>query len=194
MDRLEEFLQSRILQDLERGRKGWDKEHTLAVVYYLKQILENIDSRLDRDVLTIAAYAHDWGYIDLFKDSATQFDDVMKRKKLHAVRGAEMLDHILKDSFFDFLTKEQKSRAVHLVKVHDLLNSVKDEDEITLVEADTLGGLDINLVKPTFDEESNEKYIRGVKKKRLSLFMHKFSKETAEKLLKEREALYLKSY
>jgi len=187
---LETFLQASILPVLEKGRKNWDKEHTLAVVHYLKEILKHIDYNLDETVLLIAAYAHDWGYSGLFLHPNVQLDEVAKQKKLHAIRGAEMLAKLLQSPFFNVLSPAQKERAVHLVKVHDELESLVSKDEIILMEADTLGGLDIKRVKPTFNKQSNVKYIAGVKKKRLPLFAHKFSIQKAHMLLAERENYY----
>jgi len=93
---------------------------------------------------------------------------------------------------FSFLVDNQKKRCIHLVAVHDKLDKLKDNDEFVLMEADTLGGLDMNLIKPTFDFESNERYMRGVKEKRVPKFITNFSKETVKGLIQGRMDYYSK--
>src|SRR4030043_1361560 len=149
---LEEYLKKKILPDLEESRNGFDKIHTLEVVDWLKQIIEhNPDLKLDKDVLLIAAYAHDWGYSDIFGEGEVmQFEKVEDAKKLHMELGAQKLEKLLKGSIFSFLTDTQKERAIHLVAVHDKKFELKDVDELVLMEADMLSSLDINDGKPIY--------------------------------------------
>ena len=166
---LEDYLKKKILSDLEKGRPNFDKPHTLEVVAYVKRILKYAPSiKVDKDVLIIAAYAHDWGYSGLFKNNKPlDFKDVSNAKKQHMILGAEKLSRLLKDDFFSFLTKEQKQRCVDLVAIHDKINKLKDIDELILMEADMLSGLDVKSVKPTFDFDSNKKYLHLVETKRI---------------------------
>jgi hypothetical protein len=97
----------------------------------------------------------------------------------------------LNDKIFSFLTDKQKKRCIHLVAVHDSLADLKDNDELVLMEADTLGGLDTSFVKPTFDFESNDKYMRGVKEKRVPKFITKFGKKAVKTLIQRRTDYYL---
>src|SRR3989339_409147 len=92
--KLEKYLKENILPDLEKSRNGFDKIHTLEVVDWLKQIIEhNSDLKLDKDVLLIAAYAHDWGYSDLFTESEVmQFEKVENAKILHMELSAQKLE------------------------------------------------------------------------------------------------------
>lgn len=114
LNKLEKYLKERILPDLEKSRGGFDKIHTLEVVDWLKQIIaHNPNLKLDKDVLLIAAYAHDWGYSDLFKEGeAMQFEKVENAKELHMELGAKKLKKLLEDSFFSFLTAKQKERSI----------------------------------------------------------------------------------
>lgn len=187
-DRIEEFLQGRIFPDLERGRPGWDKPHTQTVIHYLKQILSNASElSLDREILMIAAYAHDWGYAGLFKEGvALTYDDVLDAKKRHMELGAQYTTEMLADPFFSFLSESRKARAIHLVAVHDKLKQLKDTDELILMEADTLGGLDTSHMKPFSDRASTERYLEGVRKKRIPLFITAYGKQKAEALMKQR--------
>jgi len=155
-NKLEKYLREKILPDLEKSRNGFDKIHTIEVVDWLKKIIKhNPDLKLDKDVLLITAYAHDWGYSDIFKEGEImQFEKVEDAKKLHMELGAKKLEKLLKDSFFSFLTDKQKERAIHLVAVHDKKFELKDTDELVLMEADMLSSLDIDTKKPVFDTES----------------------------------------
>jgi hypothetical protein len=190
---IEDYLKSAIFPELESGRPNWDKPHTEAVVFYLKEILNCENLNLDEDVLIIAAYAHDWGYSGLFKNGEEiNYDQILDMKEEHARIGAIKISKLLKNQIFDFLSQEQKERIIHLVFVHDRLNELKDIDEITLMEADTLGGLDINFIIPTIDRESNKRYLEMVKNKRLGLFIHGFSKVRCQQLITGRENFYIR--
>lgn len=190
----EDLLKAKIFPELEAGISNWDKPHTEAVVEHIKAIIENSPQlNLDKDVLIIAAYAHDWGYSGLFEaGKPLSLDDINNAKKAHMRIGADKLSKLLQASVFNFLSEERKKRAVHLVGVHDKLGDLKDPDEIVLMEADTLGGLDIEKVKPSFDKASNERYMRGVRKMRYPKFMTDHGKKQFEKLYRSREEYYAK--
>ena len=191
-NKLEEYLKEKILPDLEKSRGGFDKIHTLEVVDWLKKIIKHSpDLKLDKDVLLIIAYAHDWGYSDIFSDGEVmQFEKVENAKKLHMELGAQKLEELLKDSFFSFLTDKQKKRAIHLVAVHDKKFELKDVDELILMEADMLSSLDVNTKKPIFDPESNKKFMKAMLATRIPKFITKFGKNKAKKLIKDREDYY----
>jgi len=60
MKKIEEYLKEKILPDLEKSRGGFDAIHTLEIVEWIKKIIDhNPELKLDREVLIIAAYAHD---------------------------------------------------------------------------------------------------------------------------------------
>ncbi len=189
---IERYLQKKIFPELERGRPGFDKPHTQAVVKKLKEILAHTPHfKVDAVVLTIAAYAHEWGYADLFTDGRTvELQEVEDAKATHMRLGSNKLKSLLSDSFFDFLNEPQKRRAVHLVNIHDKLEDLKDKDELILMEADTLGALDVSLVKPTFNRDSNEKWLKVVRRKRLPRFITDHSKKEAKRLIKLRQKYY----
>lgn len=185
---IEQLLQKHIFPDLEKGRPNWDLPHTQAVVYWTKQILP--ETNLDPLVLITAAYAHDWGYIGLFPHGAS-YDQIQKMKPKHMERGAEMIGKLLKsDNLISYYDSGQIDRIVHLVAVHDKLRQLKDEDEILLAEADTLGALDNNFVKPTFSAADNKKYTQEVRRRRRPLFMHPRAINAFEKLISQREKYY----
>jgi len=193
----EGFLQQSIFPELEKGRPNFDEPHTESVVAHLKQIIaRSPELNLDKDVLVIAAHAHDWGYSGLFQDGKpiTNYADVANVKVEHAKIGAQKVGKLLENPLFDFLTSSQKERVIHLVSVHDRVEELTDPDELVLMEADTLGGLDVDRVKPTFDQESNAKYMTGVRRKRLSRFITEYGKQQFERLFKLREDYYSNLY
>lgn len=152
-------LENYALGFLRQGRKDWDEPHTRAVVYYAELIARK--EGLDVLVLVSAAWLHDIGYYGQFKPGESeQFGEVMDRKKAHMVEGAKMAEDFLKrPEIQPFYTQEQRDRVVHLVSVHDKIEELREIDEIALMEADTLGAIDIERVKPTFNKEDGRKYI-----------------------------------
>ena len=192
---VEKFLKEQIFPDLEKGRPEFDKPHTQAVVTKLKDILYNVPNlQVDRAVLIIVAYAHDWGYSELFEGGKpVQLKEMADAKIAHMDFGAQKLEELLKDDFFNYLTGTQKERAVYLVRVHDRdeVWPGADDDVRIFVEADTLGVLDVNLVKPTFNRKSNQIWIdKTVKPKRMQAFLTDYSKKEAERLIEKREEYY----
>lgn len=185
---LENFLQDKIFPDLERGRPG-DKAHTLLVVFRLKAVAEHSpDMELDLDVLVIAAYAHDWGYAGLFDNKAPlRLAELGAQKDAHMLIGAQKLTNLLKDPFFHFLTKDQKQRAVHLVSVHDKLGQLNDSDELILMEADSLAGMEPDIMGGFADEASEERFMRKSRDKRLSRFITSYGKVEFERLFEKRK-------
>ncbi len=188
---IESHLKQTIFPDLERGRPGWDKPHTEAVVRYMRLLLEHWPisaEELDATVLFIAAYAHDWGYADLFDDGEpVQFDEVKDAKVAHMTRGASKLAALLEDAVFDALSSTQRERAVHLVEVHDKLEQLEDTDELLLMEADTLGALSAGVEHSTFDVASARRYLAAVKRRRLPLFITEYGKSELERLVQAYE-------
>ncbi|MFH0805001.1 MAG: HD domain-containing protein [Patescibacteria group bacterium] len=189
---LEAYLVEKIIPDLEKGRPGFDAPHTLEVVSWVKKILEH-EPRIvaDRQVMLIAAYAHDWGYAGMFAHGRTlQIDEVIDAKKRHMERGAQKLRKLLGDPFFSFLSDTQKQRSIHLVAVHDKLGALEDSDEIVLMEADTLSGLDVETKKSQFDAASNKKFITAVAATRIPRFITKFGRREVKRLLRVRARYY----
>jgi hypothetical protein len=192
MVKIEEYLKKQILPDLEKSRGGFDAIHTLEIVSWIKKIIDNnFELKLDREVLIIAAYAHDWGYAGLFKDDEVMdADKIENAKKLHMELCAKKIAELLKNNIFSFLTDSQKERIIHLVAVHDKKHEIKDTDELILAEADMLSGIDINTAKPHLDAESNKKFMDSLLNTRLPKFITDFSKNEAKRLIQERKLFY----
>ena len=190
---MKKFFMDNILKDLENGRPN-DKEHTLLVVDYVKKIIKNSPNlELDQDVLEIASFAHDWGYAGLVDpDIAVRLEHLGALKETHMKIGAEKLAKLLEDSYFDYLTPEQKERTVHLVSVHDKLDSLKNTEEIILMEADSLGGMEPEVMGVFSDTASEERYMRKSREFRLSRFITDYSKEEFERLFQKRKSFFEK--
>jgi len=194
-NKLENYLKKKIFPDLEESRGGFDKVHTLEVVDWLKKIITaNPKLNLDKTVLLIAAYAHDWGYCDIFKPGQKMSVELVESAKpLHMELGAKKIKKLLKDDFFSFLTDEQKRRCIHLVAVHDKKFEIKDIDELVLMEADMLSCLQLSPNKPKYDAEGNKKLMEIVLATRIPKFITSFSKKEAKKLIRKRDNFYKKS-
>lgn len=191
---LEKKLRQRILPELEKGRKDFDRPHTEAVVHWMKYLLKKLPeaATFDETVLITAAYAHDWGYIGLF-DSVPKTDlaTIHKMKPLHMERGAELINDFINAELRDYITPAQQKRIRELVTIHDRVEEVKRPDEILLMEADTMGMLDSDRVKPTFSAEDNDIFLeREVLNRRLPLFRHPLAREIADSLVAKRRAFY----
>lgn len=148
------------MQFLANGREEWDIPHTKAVVYYTQVIAEATDA--DAPVLVTAAWLHDIGYYGQFNGDSGQLGTVMDKKAKHMIAGAQMAKNFVDRSEIQaILSQEQRDRIVHLVSIHDKLEELTDLDEIILMEADTLGAIDVSRVKPSYDLPNREKYIAG---------------------------------
>ena len=193
---IEKILQAVILPDLEKGRKGFDLPHTKAVVYWMKYLIRKLaNPKLDSQVLITAAYAHDWGYIGLFEGvTHRSMEEVNKRKPLHMERGAEMIAELLRSKLSNFFTEDQIMHTAHLVRVHDLVEDVRTEEEILIMEADTLGMLDADKVKPTFSKADNDVFLlEQILNRRFLRFTHPEASRIGKQLYTKREQFYLTS-
>lgn len=190
MSDYEDQLVRVIFPDLLRGRENFDLPHTQAVVHWMKEIVKG-EPNLDEKVMITAAYAHDWGYIDLHLGKTSSLSQVHDAKELHMQVGAVRIRQFLTNDLGQIYTKQQIERISHLVYVHDRLKEVKDDDEIALVEADTLGALDTDLVIPTFSKADNDVYIKDqVLALRRPLFRHSVALKNFDRLLKKRIDFY----
>jgi hypothetical protein len=189
---VESFVQAKILPDLEKSRGGFDAIHTLEAVDWLNKIFEHTPSlNLDKDMLIIATYAHDWGYAGIFADGEVMTaEKIGSAKSAHMEIGAQKIAELLKDETFDFLNNNQKKRIVHLVSVHDKKYEIKDDDERVLMEADMLSGINVNSPKAKFDAASNVKFMDSILNVRLPKFLTEYGKTEAKRLIAERVRYY----
>jgi putative nucleotidyltransferase with HDIG domain len=175
---------------LSQGRIGWDVPHTYSVVHYAGEIADSVG--VDHLVATTAAWFHDIGYFGLFiNEDSNRHESVIDKKAQHMEEGARLVREFLEQpGITNYFTPEQRERVIHLVSVHDKVADLKDLDELVLMEADTLGAIDITRVTPTFDYDSGMKYIEGLKRKRLPRFCTDLGKKHAGELLPRFEQFF----
>ena len=167
---------------LNKGREGWDVPHTRAVVYYAKLITKSENQ--DLLVITTDARLHDIGYFGITEEDAREYEKVKEAKEFHMEVGARVARRFVdREEVAKILNNAQQDRVVHLVWVHDRLEELKDLDEIILMEADTLGSIDVRRVKPTFDQEGRKKYLDGLHRRRKPIFKTDLGKELLQKLI-----------
>lgn len=184
---IERVLRQVILKDLtNKGRPDWDRPHTEAVVYWMKELLPRINNpALNNKVLLTAAYAHDWGYANLFpRGQRVDIQTVLPHKKLHMQRGAQMIERLLYQRLSSYFTEAEIIRVAHLVGKHDAVRELQDEDELLLMECDTLGMIDAERSPATFDKVERQKFLEhSIYDLRLPRFIHEEAKKVAENLL-----------
>ena len=133
---IERILRQIILKDLaNKGRPGWDKPHTEAVVYWMKYLLKKINKpQLNPKILITAAYAHDWGYANLFnRNKQLTVSDVRAHKDLHMKRSLMMIERLIYQRLTNYFSEAEILRITHLVSIHDYPQKLKDEDEEDLI-------------------------------------------------------------
>jgi hypothetical protein len=191
---IEQSLREKILPELSQGRQNFDLNHTEAVVHWMKQLLVNgeISSVIDSQVMITAAYAHDWGYVGLFKGVNSDDPKVIKqRKPLHMQLGAKKIKQLIEEKLQIFFSSQQADLVVHLVNVHDEVEELQIAEELLLMEADTLGMLDVSFVTPTFTAQENLRFVQNeVISRRFPKFTHPFARLSGEILLQTRLKYY----
>lgn len=168
---LKDLVENYVLEILSQGRPNWDVPHTLAVVKWANR-LANAQG-LDVLVLTTAAYLHDIGYYGQFDGlEIADLSKVMDNKERHMIIGAAMARSFLDSAEIrKYLTAKQIERIIHLVSVHDKVEQLEDLDELVLMEADSLGAIDIDFVEPTYKGLEAINYLETRMVKRRSKFI-----------------------
>ena len=192
---IERILRQIILKDLaNKGRPKWDKPHTEAVVFWMKHLLKEINNpQLNPKVMITAAYAHDWGYMNLFaQKKITSIKQVIPYKKLHMKMSVEMIERLIAQRLPGYFTQPEVLRLTHIISVHDNIRELKNEDEVLLMECDALGMLDADQVPPTLSPKENKYFMKhSIYDRRLPKFIHVEAKKIAQELIKKREEFYL---
>ncbi len=171
------------LRFLKQGRDKWDVPHTKSVVHYAKEIAQA--EGYDILVAVTAAWFHDIGYFSLFNEEDTStLSNVRDRKALHMENGAKMAKAFFeRPEVAEKFTPQQKERIIHLVSVHDKVDELQDLDELILMEADTLGIIDISRVKPTYNRDDWIRFLESVKGRRAPRFLTTLGKKYLKELL-----------
>lgn len=186
---LEDFAKKHIFPILLTGNPTWDKPHAQAAVFHINNILqENPKYNLDPLVMILAAYLHDIGYSKFYKkEGILSKDEYMEAKKSHMDTGVKLASMLL--SRIE-ITADQRKQILHLVSCHDKIEELKTDAELILMEADTLAGLDVNFVTPSFTYDEDIKYMESTKTRRYPKFITSYAKNTYQKLYAQRRKYY----
>lgn len=168
----EKIIKERVIAVLGFGRPDWDIPHTLATVYWMKELIAGEGG--DEPVLVCSAYLHDIGYSQV--KFTNDWDGIHQAKNDHMLKGALMAGELIKDLL---LSQDQQSEIVHLVAVHDKLELISTKNEILLFEADSLGQIDAKRVRSTFKGKDREKFLNLFEERR----MPRFKTKTGKKIL-----------
>ncbi len=185
----EKTLSKIVISYLKKGRAGWDLPHTLACVHWIKELLKNENG--NPKILVPVMYFHDIGYIELMEGKENlNLERNMNMKEEHMRRGAILAREILENRIEGF-TKEEIERICYLVSIHDnyeIIKEINDNDAQLVYEADGLGQIDRDRVKPTYSKEDAEIFLRDFQKKRGQRFRTEsgkiFYRELFERALK----------
>jgi len=170
------------LQYLEKGRVNFDIPHTRGTVDWVFRLATDYNQKVESGeipdgvpvdviVLVTAAWPHDIGYYGEFDEEAS-LSQVGDKKARHMAVGAEMAGRFLREHAADYLSQNQIIQVVNLDKVHDNLDHIESVPEKILLEADTLGAMDVSWVEPTYKGVEALNYlVRERMQKRYDLFI-----------------------
>jgi len=175
----EEKLKKIALSYLVKGKPGWDVPHTMSTVYWMKRLLGKEDG--DERILVSTMYLHDIGYFGSFKKGYTKAD-VDNLGILHMQRGSQEAEKILKRLRY---TPKEIKEITHLISMHGYLEQASTHNEILVVEADGLGQVDIDRVKPTYTKEDYLKFLDVFEKRRVPKYKTKLGKYYLKRLIKK---------
>lgn len=184
---LENKIKEKVIPYLEKARKNWDVPHTLATVYWMKQLLKVEIG--NKKILITTMYLHDIGGAGLFKKKYShESGEKLKIKQMQ--KGKLISKKILKE--LTKFTKEEIEQITNLVYTHDNLSEiVKTNDGQLVFEADSLGQIDRKRAKPTFSKEEYNKFLKYFKKERASRFKTKIGKKYLKELFKDANKYFI---
>lgn len=174
---------------LEQGRPGYDVPHTHGVVAWAFELAMAFNrqveagevkdaQKVDLLVNVTAAWLHDIGYFGQFEDVA-DYAAVHDKKALHMVVGARMAGEFLREFASKYLNEFQIDEIAHIISIHDNLDEIVSMAETIMVEADTLGMMDVNYVEPTYTGEEALGFPEKPKtKRRFSMFKTDLAKRS----------------
>ncbi len=170
-------------QFLRRGREGWDIPHTNAAVHFVTVIAACEGFNIP--ILRTATRFHDIGYYAQFASSGpSDLQTVLDKKAAHMLNGEKLARQFLSlPNINPHFTPEEIELICHLVLVHDRVEELTTPEEIALMEADTLGAIDIDRVKPTFSYDDGMEYIEKHLQRRLDRFQTKTGLALASRLV-----------
>ena len=179
---LEQKLKSSALKYLERGRPKWDVPHTLACVFWMKELLKY--EKGNPKILISTMYLHDIGGADLFDESHNTHGSQEELKSKQMKRSKEISAKILNE--VGGFSEDETNKILYLVGVHDDYDEITSSEDGQLVfEADGLGQIDRGRVKPTFSKKDSLKFLAYFEKERFPRYKTESGKKFLNQLLPE---------
>jgi len=175
--RVEEAVKSKAMQCLQNGRPGFDIPHTLAAVYFMRELIKAEGG--DERILVTAIYLHDIGYSGQIKNGYS-YDEVIENKLIHVERGVAEAEVILTDLGY---SPSEIEEIVYLIKNHDDFTELDKNEKKAfqlVFEADSLGQLD---TPPTFKGKQYAEAFANFEEKRVPRFKTARGKQLLEPLL-----------
>ncbi|VVB75935.1 HD domain protein [uncultured archaeon] len=175
--KLEKKVEEKLLAYIKEifANDSWTLAHSLSAVGIIKQIAKSEGA--DEKILATTMYLHDIGYGGLLADGYS-FSQRIAAKKEHMPKGAKMARDFL--GRIGGYTEEEISQIAHLIEVHDNVDALKTQDELLVLEADSLASIDPK-VPFSFSEEDVVKYVDFFLNHRATRFVSKKGKELLEK-------------
>jgi len=181
-NKLEQKLKSVAIKYLERGRPNWDVPHTLACVYWMKELLKHESG--NPKILVTAMYLHDTGGADLFNESHNTHGSQKELKEEQMKRSKVISEKILYE--IGGFSKDEINRILYLVSVHDNITEITSSQDGQLVfESDSLGQIDRDRVKPTFSKKDSLKFLDFFEQERVPYYKTEIGKKFLNQLLPE---------
>jgi len=140
----EEEFKEYIKPHLAKCRAG-DWEHCQRVVYWVKELGAGRD---DLELLIVAGYLHDVGWWDILPDQKIYFQELLTSEKEANDNTKPYITEIMGAHGY---SQEDVDKVVRLAIAADAYESNSDDEEI-LVDADSLGKLDINHLRQKYRE------------------------------------------
>jgi hypothetical protein len=179
---LEKKLAKISLSYLSRGKPGWDVPHTMSTVHWMKTLLEH--EKGNERILITTMYLHDIGYFGAFKKGYSK-KDVDNMGIAHMERGAEEAKKVLKKLKY---TDKEIQKIAKLIRHHGYLEKAKTHEQIMVLEADGLGQIDVDRVKPTYTKEDYLRFLDVFAKRRIPKYKTRTGKYHLKKLLAQARA------
>ena len=167
---IENLLRERVVKILKKDESGWTLQHTLRVVYWVKELIKEEGG--NERILIPAAYLHDIGYTETDIGKREKMDGVYSKKMAHMILGRKICRDILSE-FNHYFSEYEIRKICEYVGKHDLPElgkmEIDEHDFQLLFEADSLGSIDPSL-EPTFSREDLKRYLRHFETVRKPLF------------------------
>ena len=176
-----EALKREALKYLEEGRPNWDVPHTLATIHWIKELIKAEGG--NEKILVSTMYLHDIDYTK--KDS--DYNSVSKSKEKHMVLGSKLAKEILSKLEY---SEEEIKEIVHLVRVHDNIETLSSFNEILVFEADSLTQIDVERIQSTFNKDEIKRFLNSFEEYRLPRFKTNKGKALVKELFKKVKGFY----